>query len=119
MRPRRWRIFRFLRDIQLRTTDSTSRIPCLIPFNGEGDGVAAAEAQCGDAALQVAALQFIEQRDQDARAAGADGMAERHRAAVDVHLFRIELEVPRNGNGSDGESFIELDEIDILVAVPC
>jgi len=44
------------------------RIPCLIPFDGESDGVAAAEAKGGDAALQVAALQFVEQRDENARA---------------------------------------------------
>ena len=42
------------------------RIPCLIPFDGEGDGVAAAEAKGGEAALQVAALQFVEQRDENA-----------------------------------------------------
>ena len=44
------------------------RIPCLIPFDGESDGVAAAETKGSDAALQVAALQFVEQRDENARA---------------------------------------------------
>ena len=35
-------------------------------FDGEGNGVASAEAECGNAALQVAALQFVEQRNKDA-----------------------------------------------------
>src|SRR5438309_1928578 len=37
-------------------------------LDGEGDGVSAAEAEGSDAALEVAALQFVEQRDEDARA---------------------------------------------------
>src|ERR1700740_863103 len=37
-------------------------------FDGEGDGVTAAEAESGDAALEVAALQFVEQRHQYSRA---------------------------------------------------
>jgi hypothetical protein len=32
------------------------------PFDGDGDSVAAAEAEGGDATLQIAALQFIEER---------------------------------------------------------
>jgi hypothetical protein len=37
-------------------------------LDGESDSVAATEAEGGDAALQVAALQFVEQRDEDAGA---------------------------------------------------
>ncbi len=58
-------------------------------LDGEGYGVAAAEAEGGDTALQVAALQFVEQRDEHARTGGADGMAERDCAAVDVYFFRV------------------------------
>src|ERR1700730_8203998 len=35
-----------------------------VALDGEGHGVAAAEAERGDAAFQVAALQFVEKRDQ-------------------------------------------------------
>src|SRR5882757_3576871 len=42
----------------------------LAPLDGEGHGVASAEAEGGDAALEIAALQFTEQGDEDARAAG-------------------------------------------------
>ena len=61
-------------------------------FDGERDGVAAAKAKRGDAALQVAALQFVKQRDEDARAGSADGMAERDCAAIDVYFFGIEFQ---------------------------
>ncbi len=58
-------------------------------LHGEGHGVAAAQAEGRDAAPEVAALQFVEQRDQNARAACADGMAEGDRAAVHIDLFGI------------------------------
>src|SRR5690349_16676721 len=87
-------------------------------LDGEGDGVAAAEAEGGDAALEVAALEFIKQADEDARSAGADGMAERDRAAVHVGFFGIELELARDGNRGHGKRFVQFDEIHILVAVP-
>src|SRR5689334_19903565 len=87
-------------------------------FDGEGYGVAAAEAEGGDAALEVAALQFVEQRHEDARAARADRMAERDRSAVHVDLFWVEFELACDGNRGDGKSFVQLDEIHILIAVP-
>src|SRR6267143_3752464 len=118
MRPRRWHISRFLRGIQLRTTGNTSRIPCLIPFQCKSNGISATEAEGGDAALEIAALQFIQERDEDARAAGADGMAEGHRAAIDVDFFGIEFELPRHSDGRYRESFVQFDKIDILIAVP-
>ncbi len=45
------------------------------PFDGDGHCVAATEAEGRYAALEVAALQFVEQSDEDARARCADGMA--------------------------------------------
>src|SRR6202158_725586 len=90
----------------------------LVALHPEGYGVAAAEAEGGDAALEVAALQFVQQSHQDARAAGADGMAEGDRAAVHVYLFGIELELARDRDGRYGERFVELDQVHILVALP-
>jgi len=51
-----------------------SAVP-LVTFDGEGYGVAAAEAEGGDAALQITALQLVEERDKHARAGRADRMA--------------------------------------------
>ena len=48
-------------------------------FDRHGGGLAAADAQRGDAALLAALAQRAEQRDDDARAAGADRVAERDR----------------------------------------
>src|SRR6266850_2970160 len=89
-----------------------------ITLDREGHGVSAAQAKRGDAALQIAALQFVEQGHEDSRSAGADGVAERDGAAVYVNFFGIELELASDGDGSNRESFVEFDEVDILVAVP-
>src|SRR5438445_4984166 len=45
-------------------------------------------------------------------------MAESDRAAVHIQFFGIELELPRDGDRGYGESFIELDEINILTPIP-
>jgi len=51
-------------------------------LDGEGDAVAAAQAECGDASMQVHPLEGIEQRRQHARTAGTYGMPQRYGAAV-------------------------------------
>ena len=58
-------------------------------FDGQGYGVAAAQAQRGDAALQIAALEFVEERDQDARAGGAYRVADGYGATVHIYFFGI------------------------------
>src|SRR5258705_13143874 len=60
-----------------------------VAFHGEGHSVSAAEAEGGYPSLEVAALQFIKQGHQDARAARADGMTKGDCAAVYVDLFGI------------------------------
>src|SRR3546814_1221482 len=54
---------------------------------------AAADAQAGDAARLAVALERGDQRRDDARAAGADRVAERGRAAMDVDLVVRDAEV--------------------------
>lgn len=46
-----------------RGATGAQRAAPLRAFDGEGYGVAAAEAEGGDAALEVAAVEFMEQRD--------------------------------------------------------
>src|SRR5580704_8408536 len=75
-------------------------------LDGEGYGVAAAEAEGGDPALQVAPLQFVEERHQDAGTGRADGMAEGYRAAIYVYFFRIEFELAGHRDGGYSEGFI-------------
>ena len=45
-------------------------------------------------------------------------MAQRYGTAVHVDFFGVELELARHGNCGDGKRFVQLHEIDILVAVP-
>src|ERR1700752_1002582 len=52
---------------------------------------AAADADARDAALRMVALQRLEEMQHDARARGADRMAERDRAAVDIQFFLVQL----------------------------
>src|SRR5262245_25142023 len=60
-----------------------------LTFDGEGNPHAPADTKRREAAPRVALLHFVEQRDQHARARGADRMTERDRAAVHVHLVRV------------------------------
>src|SRR5277367_1447922 len=87
-------------------------------FDGKRDGIASAEAEGGDAALEIAALQFVEQRDQDAGAGCADGMAEGDGAAIDVYFFRIELQHAGYGDGCYGERFVQFVEVHFFIAIP-
>ena len=66
---------------------------CLVACDAHRDAHAAADAQGGETLLGIALLHFVQQRHQHARAGGADGVADRDRAAVDVDLGRIPAEV--------------------------
>ena len=59
-----------------------------LPLDAHGDAHAAADAQRRQALLGVALLHLVQQRDQHARAGGADRVADGDRAAVHVHLAR-------------------------------
>src|SRR2546425_5404461 len=91
----------------------------LLPaFHCQGDGVAAAEAESSDAALEVAASELVEQGDENARAGGADGMADGDCAPIDVDFFGIEFQLARDGDGGDGKGFVELEEVNVFFAIP-
>src|SRR5258706_8007034 len=94
----------------------TGHTPSL-PFHRHRDGVAAAEAKGDDAALRVAANHFVDQRREDAGAAGADGMAERNGAAVHVDARGIDAELAHHGDGLYREGLVQLVEIN-LVGLP-
>ena len=85
-----------------------------LAFEGEGDGVAAAEAEGGDAFVSVAALHLVEQGDEDAGAAGSDGMADGDGSAVDVDAVEGEAELFGDAEGLDAEGFVEFEEFDVV-----
>src|ERR1043166_343988 len=89
-----------------------------VPLDRQGYGISAAEAESGDASFQIAALQLVEKSDQNARAAGADRMADGDCSAIDVHFLGIEFQLARDGNCSDGKRFVQFYEINVLVAFP-
>src|SRR5690348_2520137 len=61
-------------------------------LHDHGNALTAANTEGGKAAVGTAALHFINQSRQDACAAGADRMAERDSAAVDVDALRIQAQ---------------------------
>ncbi len=76
-------------------------------FNRHCRGLAAADAQRGDALLEPALPQRAQQGHDDARARRADGVAQRHRAAVHVHDLMRQLVFPHRRHGDGGEGFVD------------
>src|SRR5687768_9368511 len=62
------------------------------PLDGQRDGVAAAEAQGGEAGSGPAILHGVQQRRQHARAARSDRVSERYRPAVHVDVVPLPAE---------------------------
>src|SRR6516164_3538490 len=84
------------------------------PLDDDRRRHAAGSAHGHQAALEIAALQFIEKRADQDRTGGADGMAERDRSAIDVDLVAIELEVANILLRNHCEGLIDLEQIDVV-----
>src|SRR5438093_1659406 len=101
----RWGVWgvRSIPQLKERARDSLSRErktrPCLAlcSLDHHRHPLAAADAEAGQAPPQPARPQGVEKRDEDTGAGGADGMAERDRAAVDVDLGRVQLQLAPHG----------------------
>src|SRR5262252_3608649 len=83
-------------------------------FDSKGESVAAAHAEGGDTAFQVAVLERVEQRRENPAAARTDRVAERDCAAVDVDPARLEAEFVEHGHRLNGERFVQLPKVDVL-----
>ncbi len=83
-------------------------------FDDGGYALAAADAEGGKAAFGAAEFHGVEQGYEDARAAGADGVAEGDGAAVDVDFFLDEAEFFADGQELGGEGFVGFDEVDVV-----
>src|SRR6056297_3385985 len=83
-------------------------------FQRDGRAFAAADADGGYAAPETAALEGVEQGDHDPRAGGAYRVAESAGAAVHVHPLAREGHLLHERHRHDGESFVDLPEIDIV-----
>jgi len=71
----------------------------LDPFDSQSNRIATAEAESCDASDFAVTLHGMEERHEHPSAAGADGMSEGDRAAVDVDLCEIEAELSTLSHG--------------------
>ena len=67
---------------------------------------------------RLAALQLVEQRAQDDAAGGAQRVAHRDGAAVDVDAVRVDAQVARRLHRHHGEGLVDLPQVDVR-APPC
>src|SRR5579872_7603590 len=82
-------------------------------FDNRRDALTAADAGGRDAARLTAAAELQNERQQQARAAHAERMAERDRAAVHVHAIAIQAELLFDGEILAGERLVDLEQIDV------
>src|SRR3546814_6582823 len=75
---------------------------------------AAGGAHGDQAALQVTALQLVEHGADQDRASRADRMAERDRAAVDVDLVAVDLQIADELFDDDCECLIDFPQVDVV-----
>src|SRR5579859_161128 len=78
-----------------------------------GDALAAADALGGQRVFAAGALQQRSGLADDARTRGAERMAERDGAAIDIDAGLVELEVADAGQRLGGEGFVELDHVEL------
>src|SRR6476660_3295525 len=85
-------------------------------FDDHGDALTAADAEGGQAALRVAPLHFVQERDEDAGAAGADRVAESDGATVDVDALPVPAELSPDGEGLCGKCLVGFYQVDVADA---
>src|SRR5579864_295457 len=83
-----------------------------------GRAEAAAAAHRDEPEAAAAALELVQRRGQQARAGRPERVADRDRAAVDVHVrgVRRELALPRADHG--GEGLVDLDHVELVDREP-
>src|SRR5438876_569595 len=86
----------------------------LDPLDDGGDPLAEANAHGLEPIARAAPLELVEQRRHELGARAAERVAERDRAAVDVHTahVRVKLSLPREHDRS--ERLVDLDEVDVV-----
>src|SRR5581483_5511082 len=133
-----WMRVRFFRTMASREKSRTARrmttataksamilrlMPQEQPLNAESsyatrsttaDSLADADAHRRDAVAAAAPLHLVEQRRHNARAAAAERVAERDRAAVDVDTAHIEVQLADIVQRLRGERLVDLEEIDVF-----
>src|SRR3954462_12979217 len=75
--------------------------------------LATAAAQSRGTDTSTSALQLVRQRERKAGTAHADGVAQRDRAAVGVHLVVREPERLRRNNADSRKRLVDLDQVEV------
>src|SRR5687768_7372386 len=96
-------------------------VPCRTPVNvlavsafyGQRNTHATPNTQGGNPLASIAALHLVQQRDEDAAARRADGVADRNRAAVDVDLAQVPAHLVVHGAGLGGEGLVDLEQVQV------
>ena len=84
------------------------------PLEDDGEALADADADRGDRDSAAAAGEFVRGVADDAAARGAERVADRDRAAVDVDLLGVELGPQLQAREAlRREGLVELDEVDV------
>ena len=80
-------------------------------LDGQGDALAAADAQRDDAARKSVAPHRVDEFCREHRAGRANRMAVSDCAALDIHNVVGQAEFTRDHDGDGSESFIDLDPL--------
>src|SRR5881392_2457172 len=83
-----------------------------IHFDDDRVPLTSARADRRDAEAAATAAQLVHERAENARARGADRVAERNRAAVDVHLRLVDAEHADRVERDRCERLVDLEEVD-------
>src|SRR5215211_5991751 len=82
-------------------------------LQGDGHALAAGDAEGGQAAPGLLALELMDHGADDAGAGHADGVAEGDGAAVDVGPVPVELQLAVTGQDLGRERLVDLDHVDL------
>src|SRR4051794_39963415 len=95
------------------TRPGRTRLPA-VDFDYDGVALTAAGADRRAAEPPAAAAQLVDERHQDAGAAGADRVAERDGTAVHVHLRLVNAEHADRVDRHGRERLVDLEQVDVV-----
>src|SRR3954451_2017604 len=104
-----------------RSKNAAARVSALTAIHLDDDGVAlpAARADSRNAEAAATPAQLVHQRAEYASAAGADRVAERDRAAVDVHLRLVDAEHAHRVDRDRREGLVDLEQVNVVDRQAC
>src|SRR4051812_43649366 len=79
-----------------------------------GDAHAAADAERGQAALELTTLELVDQRAEDHRAGRTERVAHRDGTAVDVGDLRGDAEVAHEAHRHGSKGLVDLEQVDVV-----